>query len=96
MASMENLSFKVPRVLRKRLAAEARRRGVSQSTIVREALEDALDRWRKSGDLTCADMAGGLIGSFRGRRDSSTNQRYLDEAIVADATRTSRRESEIK
>jgi hypothetical protein len=71
MASMDNLSFKVP-------------------------LEDALDRWRKSVDLTCADMAGGLIGSFRGRRDSSTNQRYLDEAIVADATRASRRESEVK
>lgn len=76
---METVSFKVPPLLRRRLAEEARRRGVSQSTVIRETLEAAL--------LSCADLAGDLIGCFRGPGDLSTNKRYLDEAIVADARR---------
>ena len=34
---------------------------------------------------TCAELAGALVGSFRGGpRDASTNKRYLEEATVAD------------
>jgi hypothetical protein len=44
-----------------------------------------LERPSARGELTCADLAGDLIGSVRGGpRDASTNKRYLDEAIVAD------------
>jgi hypothetical protein len=39
------------------------------------------------GELTCADLAGDLVGSFRGGpRDLSTNKRHLEEAIVAEST----------
>lgn len=82
---MDAVSFKVPPVLRRRLAEEARRRRVSQSTVIRETLEAALlERPAARGELTCADLAGDLIGCFRGPRDLSTNKRYLDEAILAD------------
>jgi hypothetical protein len=83
---MELVSFKLPAALRRRVAAEARRRGVSQAAVIRESLESALvERSAASGELSCADLAGDLIGSVRGGpRDASTNKRYLDEAILAD------------
>ncbi|MGQ0544083.1 MAG: ribbon-helix-helix protein, CopG family [Betaproteobacteria bacterium] len=85
---MDALSFKLPPVLRRRLAEEARRRRVSQSTVIRESLEAALmEGPRVRGELSCADLAGDLIGSMRGPRDASTGKRYLEEAIVADYTK---------
>jgi hypothetical protein len=85
---VESLSFKVPSGLRRRLAEEARRRRVSQSTLIRESLEAALmEQPRARGELSCADLAGDLIGSMRGPRDASTNRKHLEEAIVADYTK---------
>ena len=85
---MDALSFKVPAVLRRRLAEEARRRRVSQSTVIRESLQAALmEQPRSRGELSCADLAGDLLGSMRGPRDASTNKRYLEEAMVADYTK---------
>ena len=83
---MDLVSFKLPAELRRRLAEEARRRRVSQGAVIRESLQTALvDRPAARGELTCADLAGDLVGSFRGGpRDLSTNKRYLDEAILAD------------
>ena len=82
---MDLVSFKLPPGLRRRLAEEARRRRVSQAAVIRESLEAALERPAARGELTCADLAGDLIGSYRaGPRDASTNKRYLEEAIVAD------------
>jgi hypothetical protein len=81
---MELLSFKLPVALRRRLAAEARRRGVSQASVIRASLESALVG-RPAGVVTCADLAGKLAGSVRGGpRDASTNKRHLDEAVLAD------------
>lgn len=41
--------------------------------------------------LSCADLAGDLIGSVRGGpRDASTNKRYVEEAILADYFKTKR------
>jgi hypothetical protein len=89
---MDLISFKLPPVLRRRLAAEARRRGVSRSTIIRETLESALlEEPKRRGELTCADLAGDLVGSVSGPPDLSTNKRYLEEAIVADAGRGRKR-----
>ena len=89
---MDAISFKVPPVLRRRLADEARRRRVSQSTLIRESLEAALiEQPGARGELSCADLAGDLIGSMRGPRDASTNKRYLEEAIVADYTKRGRK-----
>jgi hypothetical protein len=81
---MELLSFKLPVALRRRLAAEAPRRGVSQASVMRASLESALVA-RPAGVVTCADLAGKLAGSVRGGpRDASTNKRHLDEAVLAD------------
>lgn len=83
---MELVSFKLPPALRRRIAAEARRRGISQGAVIRESIESALvDRRAGRRALTCADLAADLIGAVRnGPPDLSTNRRYLDEAIAAD------------
>ena len=86
---MELLSFKLPVALRRRLAAEARRRGVSQASVIRASLESAL-LGRPAGVVTCADLAVKLAGSVRGGPcDASTNKRFLDEAILADCLKRS-------
>jgi hypothetical protein len=80
---MDQVSFRLPSMLRRRLAQEARRRGMPQSRIIREALESALAGTRGAG--TCADLARNLIGSVKGPRDLSTNRHYVEDAIVAAA-----------
>ena len=82
------ISVKLPRALRARVAAEAKRRNVSQSTIVRESLERTLADSGGRGEPSCADLAGALVGSFRsGRRDLSTNKKLLADAIASKARR---------
>ena len=81
---MELISVKLPPALRAKVAAEAQRRNVSQSTIVRESLERALAGSASRGEASCADLAGGLVGSVRsGRGDLSTNKKLLADAIAS-------------
>ncbi len=89
---MELVSFKLPPQLRKRLTEEARRRRVSVAAVIRESLQATLlERPSARGELTCADLAGDLIGSVPGGpKDASTNKRYLDEAILADYSKVKR------
>jgi hypothetical protein len=89
---MELISVKLPMALRAKISAEARRRNVSQSTIVRESLERALAGSASRGEASCADLAGDLVGTFRsGRRDLSTNKKLLADAIVSSARRGRKR-----
>ena len=87
---MEGISVKLPPSLGNALAAEARRRNVTQSTIVREALERCLlDR---DGGPSCADLVQDLSGSVKsGRRDLATNKALLRAAVRADARRGRKR-----
>jgi Arc/MetJ-type ribon-helix-helix transcriptional regulator len=86
---MELISVKLPEALRAKVAEEARRRNVSQSTVVRESLERGLTGPSvRRRETTCVDLAGALVGSVRsGRRDLSTNKRLLANTVVANARR---------
>jgi predicted DNA-binding protein len=89
---MDLISVKLPPELRAKVAAEAQRRNVSQSTIVRESLEQALIGSASRGEVSCADLAGNLVGSVRsGRRDLSTNKNLLADTIVSSARRGRKR-----
>jgi hypothetical protein len=89
---METLSFKLPSELRSRLAREAKRRQVRQSTIIRESLERALAASvGKDRELSCADLAADLIGSFAGPSDLATNPAHLRRALTANRARRIRR-----
>ena len=89
---METISVKLPPALRQKLASEARRRNVSESAIVRESLQHMLfDQSEAQGEISCADLAGDLIGSLEGPADLSTNPRHLQEAIAKDYARGRKR-----
>jgi hypothetical protein len=64
---MELISVKLPPALRAKVAAEARRRNISQSTIVRESLERSLSGSTIRSEATRLDLVGNLArGSRRG------------------------------
>jgi predicted DNA-binding protein len=92
---MENISLKLPQLLHAKVSEEARRRSVSKSTIVREALERSLNEsGRKAKDNSCAILAAGIIGAVRsGRRDLATNKSLLAQSMLDDAKRGRKRRS---
>lgn len=80
---METVSFKLPAELRRRLVEEAKRRRVHQSALIREALERSLGAARASvKEISCATLAGDLVGSISGPSDLSTNPVYLKRALT--------------
>ena len=90
---MEGLSIKIPAELRRRLAAEAVRRNVTQSAVVRKLIEQALAGGpEEQAPDSCALLAGDLLGSVRsGRSDLATNRTLLKEAIVQGERRAPKR-----
>jgi predicted transcriptional regulator len=70
---MRTVSFKLPIDLDDKLSALARRRRVSRSSLVREALEAA----GASAPLSVTQLAGDLVGSVEGPGDLSSNPEHL-------------------
>ena len=89
---MELMSVKIPQELRAKVAQEAQRRNVSLSTIVRESLEIVLASPASRRQANCVDLAGNLVGPVRsGRRDLSTNKKLLEDSVVGNGRRGSKR-----
>lgn len=75
---MKILSFKVPEVLDRKLAAVVRRRGLKKSALVREALKQYLDESREVRRGSFLELAGDLVGCVKGApADLSSNPRHL-------------------
>ena len=74
---MTTVSLKLPAPLAVELAATARRRGMSQSALIRDALEAYLrkDGTERSGSALL--QAVGLAGTLSGPADLSVNEDYL-------------------
>ena len=85
---MHTISLKFPPQLEHLVQAEAKRRQISKSAVIRACVEEVLLKGPDAKrQLTCADLMGDLIGSQIGPPDASTNKRYLEEAIVEDFQR---------
>ena len=85
---MTMISLKLPEALLREIAHEAETRRVGKSAVIRDCIERTLRRGKKTKkSVTCLDLMGDSVGSFRGPRDLSTNRRYLAEAITANANR---------
>ncbi len=85
---MRTISIKLPDAMIREITQEAEARRVGKSTVIRDCLERALRRGKKSKQtVSCLDLMGESAGSFRGPRDLSTNRRHLVEA-VANANRS--------
>lgn len=67
------MSIKLDPELDRALDEIARRKNVSRSWVVREALRQYAERPRQSA----LDVAGDLVGSVEGPADLSTNPRHL-------------------
>ena len=82
------MSLKLPDDLLREVEEEARRTGLTKSQVIRRLVEEGFKHKRKAkSPVTCADLAGDLIGSLNGPPDLSTNRRYLEEAIWEDFER---------
>lgn len=74
---MRTITLKLPDGLAARVSATVRRRGVSTSALVREALEDRLGGETRDRAGCCLDLAGDLTGVLTGPPDLSSNARHL-------------------
>jgi len=89
---MQAISLKFPPDLDQLVEAEAKRRQMSKSAVIRTCVEEVLvKRPKAKRRISCADLAGPLIGSVDGPSDASTNKKYLEEAILGDARRGQKR-----
>jgi hypothetical protein len=85
---MTTVSLKLPEFLLREVEQEAATRGVARSAIIRDCIERTLQKTKKpKRQVSCLELMGDWVGSFRGPRDLSTNRRYLTEAIAANARR---------
>ena len=85
---MNMISLKLPKPLLDRVEEEARNRRRSKSAVIRDCVTEALVRAKPGRKLTCADLAGHLVGSVSGPRDlSSRLDHYLEKAIRKELAR---------
>ena len=74
---MRTITLKLPDGLAARVSATVRRRGVTTSDLVREALEDNLGHGKPGRGGSCLELAAGLRGALAGPVDLSSNPRHL-------------------
>ncbi|HXC34910.1 MAG TPA: ribbon-helix-helix domain-containing protein, partial [Candidatus Acidoferrales bacterium] len=79
---MTTISIKMPEAMLREITQEAQSRRVGKSEFIRDCLDRALRRGKKTKkSASCLDLMGESVGSFRGPRDLSTNRRHLIEAV---------------
>lgn len=74
---MTPISLKMPRRLALEVSEAARRRGVSRSALIREALEAFLQAERADEAGSALSLATDLAGAFSGPADLSVNPDYM-------------------
>lgn len=74
---MVSVSLKLPAALETKLSAAARKRRQTKSAVVREALEQFLDKDRAASSGSCLDLASDVVGCVEGPGDLSTNETLL-------------------
>jgi Ribbon-helix-helix protein, copG family len=74
---MTTITCKISEKLNAHLEALARRRHVSKSAILREALESKTKGSAKSAAPSAYDLVAHLCGTLRGPKDLSTNSKHM-------------------
>lgn len=74
---MVTLTLKIPDAMKEKLKTYSRRKGLSRSEIVRNALHDYFDKDDLGKQGTFYDLAKDLCGSVDGPSDLSTNKEYF-------------------
>ena len=76
---MYTLTLKIPDIIKEKLKTYSKRKGLSKSEIVRNALLDYFDKDEFEKQGTFYDLAGDLAGSVKAEPDLSINKKYLSE-----------------
>ena len=74
---MDTLTLKVPSGIKEKLKTYSKRKGITKSEIVRNALLDYFERDDFDKEGTFYDLAQDLAGSINTKSDLSTNKKYL-------------------
>jgi len=76
---MRTISLRLPDEMLARLGTEAKARGVTKSSLVRESLEKALRKESSAGAVSCYDLAHDLAGAIKGLpEDLAGNPKYME------------------
>ena len=76
---MQTISLKLPDEMLAQLEAEAKARGVTKSSLVRESLEKVLHKESSVGAVSCYDLAHDLAGAVKGLpEDLADNPKYME------------------
>jgi len=76
---MDTLTLKIPEVIIEKLKTYSKRKGLSRSEIVRNALIDYFDKDDLEKQGTFYDLAQDLAGSVHEPSDLSINKKHLAE-----------------
>ena len=76
---MRTMSLKLPDALHARIADLARRRGLSKSQVIRDAVEAALGNGRRAKGPSALELAGRLCGCLAGPGDLSHNKKHMED-----------------
>ena len=74
---MTPISLKMPRRLAAELSEAARRRGVSRSALIRQAIEAFLRAEEADQPMSAFSQAADFAGAFPGPTDLSSNPDYM-------------------
>jgi predicted transcriptional regulator len=74
---MDSLTLKISSAIKEKLKIYSKRKGLSKSEIVRNALLDYFERDDFDKEGTFYDLAQDLAGSINTNSDLSTNKKYL-------------------
>ncbi len=74
---MKTISIKLPDDLLAKMQCAARKRGETQSAVLREALKEFLSNEKNQNTGSCLDYARDLAGCVQGPPDLSTNPAHM-------------------
>jgi len=78
-AAMVTVTVKLPPTLNARLTAEARKKRISKSALIRESLNDRFANGKTRRRITVGELAGHLMGKAKGGpHDLSTNKKHME------------------
>ena len=76
---MQTISLKLPDEMLAQLEAEAKARGVTKSSLVRESLEKVLHKESSAGAVSCYDLAHDIAGAVKGLpEDLADNPKHME------------------
>jgi hypothetical protein len=79
LIAMKSISLKLPDDLYAKLVRLSKHRSAAKSDLIRDALEAYFAGVTYGSRLSCAELAGDLVGSLAGPSDLATNPKHLRE-----------------